>query len=79
MGIGFSPGTPGLERPYFYTYAWPVAEGLTDTALPSLARWHTAGWTGAIFDYDAVRQEANPAAVITQTLQALFVGVSPQL
>lgn len=58
MNFGFSPGSPGLERPYIYSYVWPRPDGLTALALPAPARWHTEGWVGVVIDYDALNPNA---------------------
>lgn len=79
MAFGFSPGSAGLERPYVYTYAYPVPEGLTRLALPPRTRWHTAGWTGTITEYDRLVAEPDPATVIEGVLREIFDRVSPRL
>lgn len=72
VGIGFSPGSPGLERPYFFVYVWPLPDALTERELPEYARWHTEGWTGAIINYDDVRQLANADTVVEETLRGIL-------
>lgn len=66
-GFGFEPRSPGLERPYFYTYIRPTPDALTSETLPPPARWHTEGWTGVVFDYDDISSRDDPERVI-QTL-----------
>lgn len=79
MNFGFSPGSPGLDRPYFYTYAWPLPEGLTDTTLPPGVRWHTEGWTGTVLAYDDLTQEADPVQVIAHIMGEIHEAVSPSV
>jgi hypothetical protein len=79
MNFGFSPYSPGLERPYFYTYASPIPDGLTDLDLPPLTRWHTAGWTGTVTEYDDLVERADPVAAIQETLSQIFDTVAPLL
>ncbi len=79
MGFGFSPGSAGLARPYFYSYPRPVPDGLGEIALPPGVRLHTQGWTGTVLDYDAVSQSPDPAAAIQDSLRATFEAVSPLL
>jgi hypothetical protein len=79
MAFGFSPYSADLERPYVYTYAHPVPAGITKLALPSLTRWHTDHWTGTVTDYDALREESDPASVMDSVLADVYGKVSPLL
>ncbi|MBN2470893.1 MAG: hypothetical protein JXN59_09225 [Anaerolineae bacterium] len=72
IGIGFSPGTADLERPYFYLYAWPLHKGLETPTLPLPARWHNAGWTGVVIDYDMVRARTDPGPFLGALLSRSF-------
>jgi hypothetical protein len=79
MAFGFSPYSAGLERPYLYTYAHPIPDGLTDLALPDQTSWHKAGWTGTITPYDALIDKPDPVTAIEGLLRHLFTQVSPLL
>jgi hypothetical protein len=79
MAFGFSPYSAGLERPYLYTYAYPIPDGLTDLELPDHTIWHTQGWTGTVTHYDALITEPDPVRVIEAILRQLFTRVSPLL
>ena len=79
MAFGFSPYSAGIERPYVYTYAYPVPPGLTKLALPSHTRWTMDHWTGTVTDYDALREESDPAAVVESVLADVVAKVSPLL
>jgi hypothetical protein len=79
MAFGFSPYSAGLERPYVYTYAYPIPGGLTDLDLPAQTSWHTRGWTGTVTRYDALIMEPDPVKVIDEILRQLFKAVSPLL
>jgi hypothetical protein len=79
MAFGFSPYSAGLERPYLYTYPYPVPDGLTDLVLPDQTSWHKDGWTGTITPYDALIDEPDPVAAIEALLRHLFTQVSPLL
>ncbi|MDX1990997.1 MAG: DUF5996 family protein [bacterium] len=70
--FGFSPGSAGLPRPYFYGYVWPRPDDLTSAPLPAPVRWHTEGWTGALVEYDAIRNEAQPEIVIQSLLEQIY-------
>jgi hypothetical protein len=71
VNMGFSPGSSGLPRPYLYAYVWPVPEGLTGKALPSPARWHTDGWTGALIPLDELPDNHDLDATLREVFQVL--------
>lgn len=85
MNFGFAPFSDGIDRPYFYAYAWPLPAGIIDVPLPTLARWHTTGWTGAIIDYDmvgglgGVEGDVGPEGAVEALLYEIFKHVSPLL
>jgi hypothetical protein len=79
MGFGFSPYSAGLERPYLYSYPYPVPDNLTGLELPPVTRWHTEGWTGTVTDYDQVIRQPEPAALLQDVLTTVFETVSPLL
>lgn len=79
MAYGFSPGSAGLDRPYIYTYIYPLPENVTGYALPPHARWHTQGWTGTVTAYDDLVNQQSPEAVIEQTLRTLHETLAPAL
>jgi hypothetical protein len=76
MSFGFSPGSQGLDRPYVYSYAYPIPEGLTDLPLPDPARWHASYWIGAIIDYDSLRDHPEPWEVVKRNLRTIFETVA---
>ncbi|MBI5959850.1 MAG: hypothetical protein HY866_14005 [Chloroflexi bacterium] len=77
LAFGFSPASPGFERPYLYAYAYPLPPDLTSHPLPPLAYWHTAGWTGAVLPYDDLLPLIQPETVIKGTLSALYDLLAP--
>ncbi len=79
MGFGFSPFSDGLERPYLYTYPYPLPDGLTDLDLPAGTRWYSRGWTGTVSQYDELLRKPDPVAAVEQTLALIFDHVSPLL
>lgn len=79
LSLGFSPASAGLDRPYFYAYAHPIAPGLTGSPLPEPARWHTAGWTGVVLPYDAMAPREDAEATILGILREVFEQMSSQL
>ncbi len=79
LAFGFSPYSAGLGRPYFYTYAYPVPDGLLDLKLPPLTRWQTEGWTGTVTAYDDLTSMPDFAVTIFHIFRAIYLGVSPLL
>jgi hypothetical protein len=79
MAFGFSPYSTGLERPYLYTYLYPVPDKLTEHAVPPFTRWQTTGWTGTITEYDGWRTLDNPQVGIELAWNVLFRTLSPLL
>ncbi len=72
LNFGFSPGSAGLPRPYVYAYAHPMPDGLVGAPLPSLARWHTQGWTGVVIDYDQLVTRDFPDTDLLDALRGVF-------
>lgn len=68
LNFGFAPESPGLPRPYFYVYAYPMPESLLHTPLPEPAHWHTTGWTGVVLPYDSITSYGDPESFIENTL-----------
>ncbi|MDT8367955.1 MAG: hypothetical protein RQ745_02020 [Longimicrobiales bacterium] len=56
VGLGFSPGDPGIEHPYWYVRSYPDTTSDEHGALPDLphGRWKLEGWTGAVLEADEV-------------------------
>jgi hypothetical protein len=71
LNFGFSPGSPGLPRPYLYAYASPSPDDLTSRALPVPARWFTQSWKGVVVDYDNLTDD-NPEAQIEGLASAIY-------
>ncbi len=76
MNFGFSPASPGFERPYFYSYAYPLPDGFEDVALPAPVRTISEPFKGMVFDYDALLSLAEPGAEIEALFSAIHYGVS---
>lgn len=79
LNFGFAPYSPGIERPYFYSYAHPLPADFDSLQLPSLATWHTTGWTGVIVPYDELVKVADPEAVIEETFAEIYQALLPAL
>jgi hypothetical protein len=76
INVGFSPTSKGFPRPYIYAYVWPLPDHLTATPLPAPAHWTTDGWTGAVIDYDTLRDMESPQSTLENTLRVVFSRLS---
>jgi hypothetical protein len=76
LNFGFAPFSPGIERPYLYSYAHPLPADFGSPKLPPLARWHTVGWTGVIVPYDELAKVADPEAIIEETFMEIYKTLS---
>ncbi len=79
LNFGFSPRSPGFDRPYVYAYPWPRPEDMTSVPLRAPARWYTESWKGLVLDYDQFRNESNPAQVIQNVLTGMYESFAPLL
>lgn len=54
VGLGFTPGDPGIAHPYWYVRSYPDTTSDAHGALPELphGRWKLEGWTGAVLEAD---------------------------
>lgn len=68
INLGFSPGTPDHEQPYFYLYAWPLPDGFKD-GLPSTMVWNDQWSTpGAMLPYEAFMNAGQSERFIIENL-----------
>lgn len=77
MNFGFSPGSPGFDRPYLYVYASPSPAALADVPLPHLASLNTDRWTGVVVNYDDLLSTSDPTAVIEKLYEEIYRAISP--
>lgn len=77
INFGFSPGSPGFDRPYFYSYAYPLPEGFYELSLPPLVRPVRDPWKGLAVQYDDLRNSPDPEAQIEGLLTTIIAAVSP--
>ena len=59
IAFGFAPFSDGLERPYFYAYAWSKASGYIQVPVSAPARAISAGYTGLYAAYDDLRESGD--------------------
>lgn len=79
LNFGFAPFSAGIDEPYVYAYAYPYPAHYDPPAMPTGARWHTTGWTGAVLPYAAIAAQANPTTFIETACQTLYAGLRPLL
>ena len=79
LNLGFYPGSEGVA-PYFYSNPWPFeAEVLLDKPLPAGAKWHTAGWQGAMLPYNELVDQPEAEARLRQFAKAVYELAAPTL
>ena len=71
MSFGFVTGDESMSEPYFYATAWPPPDGLLDTPLPGAAYWHTAGFTGAVLQYNALVDDDDAGTTLFDFLRTI--------
>jgi hypothetical protein len=79
MNFGFAPFADDIDRPYLYTYAYPMPDDFEQLSPPNGAGWHTAGWQGAIFPYDALAAENDPEARVEAFYSESYRALAPSL
>lgn len=73
---GFWPGGAGGQEAAFYSYAWPEPPGFRATAVtPDEARFD-AGLGEFVLPYEAVRQAADPDAVLLAFLSTTYAAAA---
>lgn len=79
IAYGFAPCSPGLERPYYYAYAWSESTGYLDFPLDAPAHAISEGYIGLYASYDALRHVAQPGAVLEKMLLNYHHSASAKL
>jgi hypothetical protein len=69
---GFWPGNGGYGKAAFYVYAYPEPAGYGDTRLHTSDAFYDKGLGQFILPYDALRQSAEPDAVLLGFLQETY-------
>jgi hypothetical protein len=74
ISAGFWPGNGGFGEAAFYAYAYPVPAGLAEQAVePPQAYWQP-DLGEFILPYAAVREAADPDAMVERFLQSTFAA-----
>jgi hypothetical protein len=69
---GFWPGGARIDRPTFYSYAYPAPQGFGESRVrPAAASWSDA-LGEFILPYDDVRRAASPDEVLLDFLQSAY-------
>lgn len=76
VSFGFWPGDESLPEPAYYSYVWPVPEGVADRALrPAAAEWSTrTGSPQALLRYAAVSGAERPEAALLEFLESAYAA-----
>jgi hypothetical protein len=69
---GFWPGGAGMERPIFYSYAYPQPAGFADAPVRPPAAFYARELGEFILPYDEVRQAAAPEETLLDFLQSTY-------
>lgn len=77
LNFGFSPASAGFERPYFYSYAYPMPPGYDGVKLPAPVRVIHEPFAGMVFSYDDLVHSSNPEAEIEYLFTEVYRAVSP--
>jgi hypothetical protein len=79
INFGFSPGTPDVGQPYFYFYAWPAPDGLSDQ-VPEVITWNPEwGTPGGLLKYEQFANQSDPDGMVLEALTACYRVASEML
>lgn len=78
LSIGWSTGDETIAEPYLYLTAYPEPPSFKDLSLPDGAFWQSAGFSGAILPYAALRLADTPTALFKQFTATLLTGADDQ-
>ena len=73
---GFWPGNGGYGRAAFFVYAYPEPAGYGDTRLQTTGAFYDTNVGQFILPYDAVRQAADPDALLLGFLQETYAAAA---
>jgi hypothetical protein len=73
---GFWPGGAGMERPIFYSYAYPQPTGFANAPVRPGAAFYGREFGEFILSYDDVRQAAAPDEILLDFLQSTYEGAA---
>jgi hypothetical protein len=69
---GFWPGTPPVDYPAYYSYAYPAPAGFSEARVGPDGAFYSTDFGEFILPYDVVRTASNPDATLLQFLQSTY-------
>jgi hypothetical protein len=69
---GFWPGSPGIEYPAFYSYAYPEPPGFASASVRPREAFYSDALHEFILPYDAVRTAKDPDGVLMDFLMSTY-------
>ena len=69
---GFWPGGDGIEKPAFYSYAYPEPDGFAGTPVRPDAAFYDRGLGQFILPYDTIRNASSPDETLLAFLQSTY-------
>ncbi len=69
---GFWPGGDGIDKPAFYSYAFPQPDGFAEAPVRPAAAFYDRGLGQFILPYDDVRQAESPDEDLLAFLQSTY-------
>ena len=69
---GFWPGGDGIDKPAFYSYAFPQPDGFAEAPVRPAAAFYDKGLGQFILPYDDVRQAESPDETLLAFLQSTY-------
>jgi Family of unknown function (DUF5996) len=69
---GFWAGTPPVDYPAFYSYAYPEPKGFANAAVRPDGAFYSQDFREFVLPYDVVREADSPDAVLLEFLQSTY-------
>jgi hypothetical protein len=69
---GFWPGGAGMEKPVFFSYAYPAPPGFSDASVRPNAAFFSREMGEFLLPYDDVRRALTPDAMLLDFLQSTY-------
>lgn len=79
IAYGFAPFSPGLERPYFYAYAWSQPTGYLHLPLAAPAQALSEPYAGLYAPYDTLRQAREFDTAVETMLMSYHLNAAGRL
>jgi hypothetical protein len=73
---GFWPGGPGIERPIFYSYAYPAPTGFADWPVRPAGAFWSRDFGEFILPYDVVHASSDPDQTLSDFLNSTYEGAA---